>query len=82
MLETDGRYLPDGLLYVNLCRLEFRNVLLPPTDTEVQDTGEEISRGQWRTGGVGGFNHPPTEIPKARQNRAKLNPIVKSVKNC
>jgi hypothetical protein len=25
---------------------------------------------------------PPTKIPKALQNRAKLNPIVKTVKNC
>ena len=25
---------------------------------------------------------PPQEIPKALQNRAKLNPIVKTVKNC
>jgi len=37
---------------------------------------------QWRTvGGFGGFN-PPPEIPKALQNRAKFNPIVKTVKNC
>ena len=36
---------------------------------------------QWRTEGVGGYN-PPAEIPKAFQNRAKLNPIVKTVKNC
>ena len=26
--------------------------------------------------------NPPPEIPKALQNRAKLNPIVKTVKNC
>jgi len=36
---------------------------------------------QWRTGR--GSNPPnPHEIPKALQNRAKLNPIVKTVKNC
>ena len=33
------------------------------------------------TGGVGGSNSP-LEIPKALQNRAKHNPIVKTVKNC
>ena len=34
-------------------------------------------------GGVGlGEFKPPPEIPKALQNRAKLNPIVKTVKNC
>ena len=32
-------------------------------------------------GGVWGVQTPP-EIPKAHQNRAKLNPIVKIVKNC
>ena len=33
--------------------------------------------------GVGlGFSNPHPEIPKALQNRAKLNPIVKTVKNC
>jgi len=32
-------------------------------------------------GGLGGSN-PLPEIPKALQNRAKLNPIVKTVKNC
>ena len=30
-----------------------------------------------------GYQPPlPPEIPKALQNRAKLNPIVKTVKNC
>ena len=33
-------------------------------------------------GGVGEFKRPHPEIPKALQNRAKLNPIVKTVKNC
>ena len=36
---------------------------------------------QRRTGGGLGFQ-PPPEIPKALQNRAKFNPIVKTVKNC
>jgi len=35
---------------------------------------------QWCTEGGGDLPHP--EIPKALQNRAKLNPIVKTVKNC
>ena len=33
-------------------------------------------------GGVGVFKALPPEILKALQNRAKLNPIVKTVKNC
>ena len=33
-----------------------------------------------RGGGLGGS--PLPEIPKALQNCAKLNPIVKTVKNC
>jgi len=38
---------------------------------------------QWRTEGGGwGFQPPLLEIPKALQNRAKLNPNVKTVKDC
>jgi len=33
-------------------------------------------------GGGGVQNTPAPEIPKTLQNRAKLNPIVKTVKNC
>ena len=33
-------------------------------------------------GGLGGSNPPHTEIPKALQNRAELNPIMKTVKYC
>jgi len=34
---------------------------------------------QWLAEGGGGFESPPTpQIPKAFQNRAKLNPIVKT----
>jgi len=33
-------------------------------------------------GGVWGVQIPSLEILKALQNRAKLNPIVKTVKNC
>ena len=35
---------------------------------------------QWRTEGGWGVQTLPPEIPKALQNRAKLNPIVKTVK--
>jgi len=46
---------------------------LAPVDS-VDDTGN-----QWRTEGG---STPLPEIPKALQTRAKLNPIVKTVKNC
>jgi len=41
---------------------------------------------QWRTEGGRGLgvqnpHPPPHEIPKALQNRSKINPIVKNVKN-
>jgi len=40
-----------------------------------------VPSGIPRVGGV--FKQPPPpEIPKALQSRAKLNPIVKTVKNC
>jgi len=32
--------------------------------------------------GVWGVQTPHPEIPKALQNRAKLNPTVKTIKNC
>ena len=35
-----------------------------------------VPRGGW------GVQTPPPEILKAPQNRAKLNPNVKTVKNC
>jgi len=37
---------------------------------------------QWRTGGGGLGVQTPSEIPKALQNHAKLNPTVKTVKKC
>jgi len=38
---------------------------------------------QWRTEGEEGWGvQTPSEIPKAHQNRAKLTPTVKTVKNC
>ena len=59
---------------------------------------EALDRTLWRTGFGRGYGpvvrhsgvprgvvwgvQTPPEIPKALQNRAKLNPIVKTVKNC
>ena len=40
------------------------------------------SRSGVPRGGGLGCSNPPPEILKALQNRAKLNPIVKTVKNC
>jgi len=52
------------------------------TPEEVIMNGQVI---QWCTeggGGGGGCSTPPPEIPKALHNRAKLAPIVKTVKIC
>ena len=47
------------------------------------ETRNLVRGRQWRTGGGGlAGSTPPPEIPKALQNRAKLSPIVKPVKNC
>jgi len=39
-----------------------------------------VTGRQWCTEGGGGSQPSPPEIPKAPPNRAKLNPIVKTVK--
>jgi len=41
-----------------------------------------VYSGVPREGGFGVFNPPSPKFPKALQNRAKLNPIVKTIKNC
>ena len=43
---------------------------------------ERLNCVQWRTEGGSGGLTPPAEILKAFQNRVKLNPFVKTVKNC
>jgi hypothetical protein len=61
----------------------FRNTmyaLLITVDAAVLLLG--IGSGILRKWGGFGVFKPPTKIPKALQNRAKLNPIVKTVKNC
>jgi hypothetical protein len=59
---------------------EFAAVLLEKLISQECST---LDTTQWRTeGGFGVFNPPPPEILKALQNRAKLNLIVKTVKNC
>ena len=50
------------------------------------ETGENNENCKPSSSGVPrgslGCSTPPPEIPKALQNRAKLNPTVKTVKNC
>jgi hypothetical protein len=42
-----------------------------------------VSNGVTGGGCLGSSNTSPSlEIPKALQNRSKLNPIVKTIKNC
>ena len=60
--------------------VSFRNFAYAPKTISCCTTSN-----RWRTeGGGGGWDGqtPPPEIPKALQNPAKLNPIVKTVKNC
>jgi len=44
--------------------------------------GSPTSSGVPRGRGWGVQTPPPPEIPNVLQNRAKINPIVKTVKNC
>jgi len=69
-----------GLIYLYIrdipCKLRRKNFLV----NTLLEAGIVIVSGVPR-GGLEGFNPPPPEIPKAFQNRAKLNPIVKTDKN-
>jgi len=51
-------------------------------ETSKQYKHSIVHSGVSREGGFGWGSTPPPEIPKALQSRAKLNPIVKTVKNC
>jgi len=44
--------------------------------------GEVVYRISGVPRGGLGVQTPPSQVPKALQNRAKLTPIVKTVKNC
>ena len=50
--------------------------VLPVPVSHPSATISGVPTGGW------GVQTPLPEIPKALQNRAKLNPIVKNVKNC
>ena len=62
-----------GVMWYLAC---FSNLFAPHTHTHTH-----THTVAYRGGDLGCSNHPPPEIPKALQNRAKLNPIVKTVKN-
>ena len=76
----------EGVIYGKKCRRKTSTTILKEF---ARNTGADSNKAMKRIacnsgvprGGVGVFN-PPPEIPKALQNRAKLNPIVKTVKNC
>ena len=51
-------------------------------DPSQESTRRNIGVPKGGGGGGRGVQNPPSEIPKALQNRAKLDPIVKTVKNC
>jgi len=57
-------------------RSEFRELLKPQWNS-TNNARSGVPRGV-----CGSSTPPPPEIPNALQNRAKRNPIVKTVKNC
>jgi len=74
------------------CKTVYTSKWLPPTKTRkicvlsaLKESSFSVRRIRFvlvvDSGVPRAFTHP-TEIPKALQNRAKLNPIVKTVKNC
>jgi hypothetical protein len=60
----------------NLSKDHARQLFLPPLRPS-----DDLWPVAYRGGGLRCWNPPPA-IPKALENRAKLNPIVKTVKNC
>jgi len=79
-----GIPLPSDIVPYPRRRESFKDTLLVAVTTGVIVIKTKFVCVQCRAGvgGVGAFKAPPPEIPKALQNRAKLNPIVKTVKNC
>jgi len=57
--------------------MKYNNVIIYLSSVVTMLGTSDVPRG----GLGGGFKHPSPEIPKVLQNRAKLNPIVKTVKN-
>ena len=64
-----------------LCETVWSGIFSLEVTIRVTKDGRSV---HWRTeeGRVGAFKPPPPEILKTFQNRGKLNPIVKTVKNC
>jgi len=66
-----------------LCSVTFFSKIVLFYEISVENSFCRRQPVAYRSGGLGVQPPPPvTEIPKALQNRAKLNPIVKTVKNC
>ena len=52
------------------------------SDVNFHSAAISNASAQWHTEGRGVQTPPPPKILKSFKNRAKLNPIVKTVKNC
>ena len=74
---TTKTSLPESTFYYQFMSKSTESGMLTAASTKAM-------REQWRTEGVGGLggSNPPPEFPKTLQTHAKLNPIVKTVKNC
>ena len=66
----------------NQIALSHNQEVILPRRVQQSLTNRDVECSGVPRGGSGVFKSPPPEILKALQNRAKLNPIVKTVKNC
>ena len=74
LLQVTGS-IPDGVIGIFHWYNAFGLSVHPVSRPTVSVVTSGVPRGGW---GI----QPPPEILKALKNRAKLNPIVKTVKNC
>ena len=77
-MKINSSLVGRSVSFAHLCEKRYWNLIQYLLQNDKYEMNNDLYSVQWRTEGGGGGG----EIPKALQNSAKLNPIVKTVKNC